>query len=153
VSALEQHERAGAAFPPGRAGFPADDLGQGFWPERRLDAGAHGVQIDPDSGQRVPVQAAEQDRSRSGTTGDLRRDIFDRGTVLVQDGARRPRVVSRVNSGDQDGQEMLAADVATGDPARVPQGAGDRGAGVPGQVLGITGSRSACRACGARSAW
>jgi hypothetical protein len=40
-----------------------DDLREGSRPERRLDPGAHGVEIDPDSGQRVPVQAAEQDRS------------------------------------------------------------------------------------------
>jgi hypothetical protein len=99
VSALEQHERAGAVFQSGRARLPADDLRQGFQPESGPDPGAHGVQIDPDSGQRVLVQAAEQDRSRSGTTGDLLRDVFDRGTVLVQDGARQPRVASGVNSG------------------------------------------------------
>jgi hypothetical protein len=66
-----------------------DGLCEGFRSERRLDPGAHGVEIDPDSGQRVPVQAAEQDRSRSGTTGDLLLDVFQRGTVLVQGGARR----------------------------------------------------------------
>ena len=88
VSALEQHQRACAAFQPGRARLPADNLREGFWPERGLDPGAHGVQINPDSGQRVLIQAAEQDRSRSGTTGDLRRDVFDRGTAGVQDGAR-----------------------------------------------------------------
>jgi hypothetical protein len=75
-----------------------DDLGQGFGPGRRLDPGAYGVQVDPDSGQRVPVQAAEQDRSRSGPTGDLRLDVFQRGTAGVQDGTRRPRVSSRVKS-------------------------------------------------------
>ena len=95
MSALEQHQRARAAFQSGRASLPADDLREGFRPERRPDPGAHGVQIDPDSGQRVPVQAAEQDRSRSGTTGDLRRDVFDRGTAGVQDGARRRSLNSR----------------------------------------------------------
>ena len=77
MSAPEQHQRARAAFQPGRARLPADDLREGFRPERRLDPGAHGVQVDSDSGQRVLVQAAEQDRSRSGTTGDLRRDVFE----------------------------------------------------------------------------
>ena len=38
-----------------------DDLCEGFRPEIRLDPGAHGVEVDPDSGQLVPVQAAEQD--------------------------------------------------------------------------------------------
>ena len=76
-----------------------DDLREGFRPGRRLDPGAHGVEIDPDSGQRVPVQAAEQDRSRSGTTDDLLLDVFQRGTVLVQDGARRP-TGAWVKSGD-----------------------------------------------------
>jgi hypothetical protein len=93
VSASEQHQRARAAFQRGRARLPAGGLREGFRPERRFDPGAHGVQIDPDSGQRVPVQAVEQDRSRSGATGDLLRDVFDRGTAGVQDGARRPRVV------------------------------------------------------------
>jgi hypothetical protein len=97
-----------------------NDLRKGFWPERRLDPGPHGVEIDPDSGQRVPVQAAEQDRSRSGATGDLLRDVFQRGTVLVQNDARRPRVAPPVKSGDEDGHEMPAADVAAGEPACVP---------------------------------
>jgi hypothetical protein len=91
VSALEQHERARAAFQRGRARLAVDGLREGFRPERRLDPGAHGLQIDPDSGQRVPVQAAEQDRSRSGPAGDLRRDVFRRDTVLVQDRAPAAR--------------------------------------------------------------
>jgi len=89
----------GPPFQPGRARLPADGLGQGFRTERRLDPGADGVQIDPDSGQRVPVQAPEQDRSRPGTTGDLLRDVLHRGSVLAQDGARRP-AGAWVNSGD-----------------------------------------------------
>ena len=71
-----------------------DDLGQGFRPGRRLDPGPHSVEIDPDSGQRVLVQAAEQDHSRSGPAGDFLLDVLQRGTAGVQDGTRRPRAGS-----------------------------------------------------------
>ena len=58
---------------------------EGFRPEGRLDPGAHGVEINPDGGQRVVVEVAEQAGRgpQSDKTDDLLLDAFRRHAVLA----------------------------------------------------------------------
>jgi hypothetical protein len=113
--------------------------GIGF--QRRLDHGAHGVEVDPDGRERVPVKAAEQAGPGpvTGMTDDLLLNALRRYAVLAQDGARRQ------TGRDQGKQEVLAADVTVAEPAGMLQARvrTATASGVPGS---ITASRPGCRA-------
>jgi hypothetical protein len=98
------------AVPPGEGGGPragpaglaADGpggAGEGLLAEGRLGGGAHGVDVDPDRGQRAPVQVAEQ--AAPGQADDLRLGAPGRDAVLAQDRA------GRLAGGGQGEQEVL----------------------------------------------
>src|SRR5260370_9812257 len=98
-------------------------VGECLRPEGRLDPGPDRVEIDPDSGQRVPVQAAEQadPRAQPDPAHDLLFDQFRRYAVRAHDRAARLAVG---NGGEQD---VLAADVAVPEPAGGLLAGGDEG--------------------------
>ena len=123
--------------------------GQCVRPERRVDPGPHGVEINPDRGQRGPVEVGEQARPgpHPGPADDFLLNPVRREAPLTQDRA------GRLIGADQGQQQMLTADVAVAEPASVSLGMDHDGAGVIGEVLDIIASRSACGACGGRSAW
>jgi len=81
---------------------------QGVRSEGCLDRGAHGADVDPDDGERVPVEVPEQ--GGPGSAGDFRLDPSGRDAVLAQDGP------GRLVRGGQGEQEMLAAEVAVPEP-------------------------------------
>jgi hypothetical protein len=64
-------------------GGPAERAGA----EGCLDGGAHGINVDPDPGQRVPVQVTEQ--AAPAKADDLRLGAIGGYPVLAQDGAGR----------------------------------------------------------------
>ena len=80
--------------------------GQRLRPERCLDPGPHRVQVDPDGGQRVPVEPGEQagPRAQPDPADDLLLDQFRRDPLGAHD--RAGRRVGR----DGGEQEVLAAD-------------------------------------------
>ena len=95
--------------------------GERLRPERGLDPGPHRVQVDPDRGQRVLVQAAEQAGpcAQPDPADDLLLDEFRRDAVRAQDRA------GRLAGADRGEQDVLAAHVAVSQPAGMLAGPHD----------------------------
>ena len=88
--AADQARNAAAGVPP-ISTFPVLDadrgLSEGIGSEGRLDPCAHGIEIDPDDGQRVSVQIAEQTgfAAEPDEANNLLLDVFGGDALLAQD--------------------------------------------------------------------